>query len=91
MRKVTIFQQPLFQQPLFQQTIALIGMPINHPNMQAYFAEYGFKTPKKTEISCRSSERTFWIEHKKLGVNLLFSVDIKNPHYPPVAADKKGM
>lgn len=76
---------------MFQQTIALIGMPINHLNMQAFLVEHGFKPPKKTEISGRNSERDFWIEHKKLGVNLFFSIDIKNPHYPPVAADKKGM
>lgn len=59
--------------------------------MQAFLVEHDFKPPKKSEISGRSSERDFWIEHKKLGVNLLFSIDIKNPHYPPVAADKKGM
>lgn len=76
---------------MFQQTIALIGLPINHSNMQDFLVEHGYKLPKKTEISGRNSERDFWIEHKKLGVNLLFSIDIKNFTYAPVAAEKKGL
>jgi hypothetical protein len=78
-------------QTMFEQTIKLIGKLLNHPDLQAYLAEHGFKPPKKTEISGRTSERSFWMEHKKLGVNLLFDIDSKNPLYPPVAGSKKSL
>ncbi|MGB4812100.1 MAG: hypothetical protein WBP13_06420 [Methylophilaceae bacterium] len=76
---------------MFEQIIQLIGLTIDHPTMQEFLLSHGFKLPKKTEISGRASDRSFWIEHKKLGVNLLFSIDIKNPQFPPIAADKKGL
>jgi hypothetical protein len=76
---------------MFQQTINLIGKPLNHPDLQAFIAEHGFKPAKKPEISGRTSERDFWIEHKKLGLNLLFSIEIKSPAYTPVAGSKKGL
>jgi hypothetical protein len=76
---------------MFEQTINLIGKPLNDPDLQAYFTEHGFKPAKKTEISGRTSERDFWLEHKKLGINLLFDIDSKNPLYPPVAGSKKGL
>jgi hypothetical protein len=76
---------------MFEQTIKLIGKPLNHPDLQAYLTEHDFKPAKKTEISGRTSERDFWIEHKKLGINLLFDIDSKNPLYPPVAGSKKGL
>lgn len=76
---------------MFKQAIKLIGKPLNDPALQAFMNEHGFKQPKRTEISGQSSERDFWIEHKKLGVNLLFDIDIKNPLYTPVAGSRKNL
>jgi hypothetical protein len=79
---------------MFEQTIKLIGAPLNHPGLQAFMIEHGFKQPKKTEISGRTSERSFWVEHKKLAVDLLFAIDLEenNPHYNQrFCGSKKGM
>lgn len=76
---------------MFEQALSLIGTPLNHPNMQAFLAEHGFKPAKKTEISGKSSEPSFWLEHKKLGINLSFTIDTNNPLYPPMAGSKKGL
>jgi hypothetical protein len=76
---------------MFEQAIKLIGKPLNNPDLQALMTEHGFKQPKKAEISGRSSERSFWVEHKKLAINLLFDIETQNPHYAPFAGSKKGM
>ncbi len=76
---------------MFEQTIKLIGKPLNDPDLQAFMAEHGYKQPKKAEISGRSSDRSFWVEHKKLAINLLFDIETQNPHYLPFAGSKKGM
>ena len=76
---------------IFEQIINLIGKPLNDAILQAFMLEHGFKPAKKAEISNRTSETTFWIEHKKLGVNLLFNININNPLYPPQVGSKKGM
>jgi hypothetical protein len=76
---------------MFEQAINLIGKPLNDPDLQAFMAEHGFKQPKKSEISGRATDRSFWVEHKKLGVNLLFDIESENPLYLPFAGSKKGM
>ena len=76
---------------MFEQTLSLIGKPLNAAAMQAFLTENGYKPAKRPEISGISSERDFWLEHKKLGINCLFSVAIENPLYPPVAGSKKKL
>lgn len=76
---------------MFEQAINLIGKPLNDPALLAFMTEHGFKQPKKAEISGRSSERSFWVEHKKLGVSLLFDIEAENPLHPPYLGSKKGM
>lgn len=76
---------------MFTQATQLIGKPINDPAVHAFLLKHGFKLPKKLTISGRASNRSFWIEHKKLGINLLFSIEIKSPLYPPIAGEKKGL
>ena len=76
---------------MFEQTIHLTGKPLNDVQMQAYMVENGFKQPNRTEISGQSSERSFWVEHKKLGINLLFAIDVNNPLHLPVAGSKKNL
>jgi hypothetical protein len=76
---------------MFEQVIKLIGKPLNDPDLQAFMVEHGFKQPKKAEISGRSSDRSFWVEHKKLGINLLFDIETQNQHNPPFVGSKKGM
>ena len=60
---------------MFEQLLKFIGKPLNDPALQAFMAEYGYKQPKRTEIFGRSSDRSFWVEHRKLGVNLLFDIE----------------
>jgi hypothetical protein len=76
---------------MFEQTIKLIGKPLNDPELQAFMNEHGFKQPKRTEISGTSSESSFWVEHKKLGINFLFDIETNRPLYPPVAGSKKNL
>lgn len=76
---------------IFQQAINLIGKPLNDSVLQTFMNINGFKQPKKTEISGKSSERSFWVENKKLKVNLLFNIDPDNPIYIPFPATRKGM
>lgn len=54
--------------------IALLGKPINIPEMIDFFEQYGFKYPKKPAISGKNAEPTFWVENKKQKVDLLFSI-----------------
>jgi hypothetical protein len=76
---------------LFDTVNALMGVAINNPSMQDFFAEHGFKPPKKTTISGTASDYSVWVEHSKLGVDLLFSIEINNPLYTPPAGDKKSL
>lgn len=76
---------------IFEQAVNLIGKPLNDTVLQTFMNINGFKQPKKTEISGKSSERSFWVENKKLKVNLLFHIDPDNPIYFPFPATRKGM
>jgi hypothetical protein len=76
---------------MFDQIIPLLGVALDQPAMQDFLAEHGFKPPKKSEISGRASDRSFWLEHKKLGLTLLFSIDTNNPLYSAKVGSKKGM
>ena len=51
---------------MFEQTLSLIGKPLNAAAMQAFLTENGYKPAKRPEISGISSERDFWLEHKKI-------------------------
>ena len=70
--------------------IALLGKPINTPEMVEFFEKYGFKYPKKLTRSGRTTEPTFWIQNKKLKMDLLFSIEGHSKKYPPLPAERKN-
>ncbi|MDO4230210.1 MAG: hypothetical protein Q4C98_10370 [Capnocytophaga sp.] len=70
---------------------SLLGKAINSDEMLTFLQEKGFKYPKKDSISNRKTERYFWIENKKLKIDLLFSIDIKNGNFKAIPAEKKGI
>jgi hypothetical protein len=76
---------------IFERAINLIGKPLNNEALQEFINVHGFKQPKRTEISGKSSERSFWVENKKLKVNLLFNIDPENPIYNTFSGKRKGM
>jgi hypothetical protein len=76
---------------MINKIIPLLGKPLQSKEVKSFLASYGFKYPKKDSISNLAQEREFWIENKKAGVLLLFSVQPYNPDYRPIAGSKKGM
>ena len=84
---------PNFEKMKFQECIDLLGKPINDVQVVAFLEKYGYTYPKKDTVSNRknASERSYWIEHKKLKINLLCDADIKNSRYPALQAGTKGL
>jgi hypothetical protein len=76
---------------MINKIISVLGKPLQSKEVKSFLAKHGFKYPKKDSISNRSVETEFWIENKKAGVSLLFSVQPYNPDYRPVADSRKGM
>lgn len=76
---------------MINNIISVLGKPLQSKEIKSFLAKHGFKYPKKDSISNRAVETNFWIENKKAGVSLLFSVQPYNPDYKPVAGSKKGM
>jgi hypothetical protein len=74
-----------------QECLNIIGKPINSKEVLVFMDSYQFKIPKKNTISNKASDRSFWIVNKKMQVDLLFSIDVKNKEYAPPSADKKGV
>lgn len=72
--------------------LSLLGLPINDPAVTKFLTENGYKLPKKLEISNKSADREYWIEHKKSDLpDLFFSAQLHHPSYPPIAAESTGM
>lgn len=76
---------------MINKIISVLGKPLQSKEVKSFLAKHGFKYPKKDSISNRTAETEFWIENKKAGVSLLFSVQPYNPGYRPVAGSRKGM
>lgn len=76
---------------MIEDLINLMGRPIQDPEMKDFLAKNGFKYPKKDTISNRSQDRSFWLENKKLGLSLLFTIQIRNPIYSFLPGGKKGI
>ena len=76
---------------MFETLTSLIGLPIDDNRIITFIESNGFKYPKKPTISNRSTETTYWVENKKLGVDLLFTAQVYLDNYPLKSGDKKGI
>ncbi|MFB6453957.1 hypothetical protein ACE38W_01705 [Chitinophaga sp. Hz27] len=76
---------------MFNTLTSLLGTTIDAANIIAFLEQQGFKYPKKPFISNRSAETSYWLENKKLGLDLLFDAQPYLPEYPLVQGDKKGV
>lgn len=73
-----------------QELISILGKPINDTNVISFLKKYGYKYPKKDKITNQSSYKYDWIENTKLGVNILYKIDILNGLYPNISSGRKG-
>jgi len=76
---------------MFNTLIDLIGLRIDDARIIDFLEKNGFKYPKKPFISNRSTDTSYWVENKKLGFDLLFSIEIYHENYPLIQGDKKGI
>ena len=76
---------------MFNTLTNLIGLRIDDSRIVEFLEKNGFKYPKKPFVSNRSTETSYWVENKKLGIDLLFQARTYISSYPPVQGDKKGV
>nr|WP_295874755.1 hypothetical protein [uncultured Chitinophaga sp.] len=76
---------------MFNTLVNLMGSAIDSTDIVAFLEQHGFKYPKKPFISNRSTETSYWIENKKLGIDLLFNAQPYLEAYPLVQGNKKGV
>lgn len=76
---------------MFHTLVNLIGAAIDSPDIVTFLQQHGFKYPGKPFISNRSTETSYWIENKKLGMGLLFDAQPYLAAYPLIQGNKKGI
>lgn len=76
---------------MFETLISLLGLQIDNEKILAFLDANGFKYPKKPFISNRSTDTSYWVENKKLGIDLLFDARTFLDAYPLIQGDKKGV
>lgn len=76
---------------MFNTLVSLMGSAIDSADIITFLDQHGFKYPKKPFISNRSTETSYWIENKKLGIDLLFNAQPYLAAYPLVQGNKKGI
>jgi hypothetical protein len=76
---------------MFNTLVSLMGSTIDTANTIAFLEQHGFKYPRKPFVSNRSEETSYWLENKKLGIDLLFEAQPYLREYPLLQGDKKGM
>lgn len=76
---------------MFETLASLTGLRIDDARIIEFMEKNGFKYPKKPFISNRSTDTSYWVENKKLGIDLLFSVQTYLDNYPLIQGDKKGV
>ncbi|RAJ76639.1 hypothetical protein CLV59_108158 [Chitinophaga dinghuensis] len=76
---------------MFNTLVSLMGSAIDSADIITFLEQHGFKYPKKPYISNRSTEISYWIENKKLGIDLLFNAQPYLAAYPLVQSNKKGI
>jgi hypothetical protein len=76
---------------MFETIANLIGLRIDDEKIIAFMEKNGFKYPKKPTISNRSTDTSYWIENKKLGIDLLFDARNYLVNYPLIPGERKGI
>lgn len=76
---------------MFTTLTSLIGLRIDDSKIIEFLETHGFKYPKKPFISNRSTDTSFWIQNKKLGIDLLFNARNYLENYPLIPGEKKGI
>ena len=76
---------------MFNILTTLTGLPIDDSRIIAFIEKNGFKYPKKPFISNKASDTSYWLQNKKLGIDLLFRIQNYLRNYPLVPGDKKGI
>ncbi|WP_343745593.1 hypothetical protein [Chitinophaga sp.] len=76
---------------MFNTLVSLMGSAIDSTDTITFLEQHGFKYPKKPYISNRSTETSYWIENKKLGIDLLFNAQPYLAAYPLLQGNKKGI
>lgn len=76
---------------MFNTLVSLMGSAIDSADIITFLEQHGFKYPKKPFISNRSTETSYWIENKKLGIDLLFDAQPYLAAYPLLQGNKKGI
>lgn len=74
-----------------QECIDLLGRSIHDKVVIEFIGKYSYKYPKKDKISIRNQNTSFWIEHKKTGINILFDIDWANSNYKGVPTKKRSV
>lgn len=76
---------------MFQTLTSLAGLRIDDSRIVEFLEKNGFKYPKKPFISNRSTDTSYWLQNKKLGIDLLFNARNYLENYPLIQGDKKGV
>ena len=74
-----------------KECINLLGRAINDRVVTEFIEKYGYKYPKKDKISIQNQSTSFWIEHNKLGINILLDIDWANSNYKGVPTKKRSV
>ncbi|QJB31522.1 hypothetical protein HF324_09125 [Chitinophaga oryzae] len=76
---------------MFNTLVPLMGSAIDSAAIITFLEQHGFKYPKKPFISNRATDTSYWIENKKLGIDLLFNAQPYLEIYPLIQGAKKGI
>lgn len=76
---------------MFETLTSLLGLQIDNEKIISFIETNGFKYPKKPFISNRSTDTSYWVENKKLGIDLLFDARTFLDSYPLIQGGKKGV
>jgi len=76
---------------MFNTLKDLAGLRIDDEKIIAFIENNGFKYPKKPFISNRSTDTSYWVQNKKLEIDLLFEAKTYLDNYPLIQGDKKGI
>ncbi|SHM73186.1 hypothetical protein [Chitinophaga sp. CF418] len=76
---------------MFNTLKDLAGLRVDDDKIISFIEKNGFKYPKKPFISNRSTDTSYWVQNKKLGIDLLFEAKIHLDNYPLIQGDKKGI
>lgn len=76
---------------MFDTIKSLTGLRIDDNRVVEFLEKNGFKYPKKPFLSNRSTETSYWLENKKLGIDLLFEIQNYLEKYPLIQGHKKGI